>query len=181
MHGEVARTFWGCKSWKARNIELLHNVVYNLERKMNLLIWHKNTKLKTIFMCLVAVWSLSRVCLFQDFSVHGISQARILEWVATFFSRLSSWPRDQTNISCISCIGRQILLPLCHLGSLHVCLLIYNLFILPFWSLRLRRGCQMRNSIWSDSLNILILGQTPVYFRLTAGTCGLQWNSLWHW
>ena len=28
-------------------------------------------------------------------SVHGISQARILEWVATSFSRGSSWPRDE--------------------------------------------------------------------------------------
>ena len=32
--------------------------------------------------------------------VHGIFQARILEWVATPFSRGSSWPRDQTQISC---------------------------------------------------------------------------------
>ena len=39
-------------------------------------------------------------------SVHGISQARILEWVAMPFSRASSRPRDQT---CVSCIGRQIL------------------------------------------------------------------------
>ena len=39
-------------------------------------------------------------------SVHGILQARILEWVAIPFSRGSSRPRDQT---CISCIGRQIL------------------------------------------------------------------------
>ena len=42
-------------------------------------------------------------------SVHGIFQARILEWVAISFSRASSWCRDQTHISCISCIGRQIL------------------------------------------------------------------------
>ena len=35
-------------------------------------------------------------------SVHGISQARILEWVAISFSRGSSWPRDQTCISCIA-------------------------------------------------------------------------------
>ena len=34
-------------------------------------------------------------------SVHGISQAKILEWVAIFFSRGSSRPRDQTHISCI--------------------------------------------------------------------------------
>ena len=32
-------------------------------------------------------------------SVHGISQARILEWVAISFSRKSSQPRDWTHIS----------------------------------------------------------------------------------
>ena len=42
-------------------------------------------------------------------SVHEILQARILEWVAMPFSRESSRPRDQTHISYISCIGRQIL------------------------------------------------------------------------
>ena len=31
--------------------------------------------------------------------VHGISQARILEWVAISFSRGSSWPRDWTCVS----------------------------------------------------------------------------------
>ena len=35
-------------------------------------------------------------------SVHGISQARILEWVAISFSRGSSWPRDQTWVSHIA-------------------------------------------------------------------------------
>ena len=42
-------------------------------------------------------------------SVHGISQARILKWVVMPASRGSSRPRDQTQIFCISCIGRQIL------------------------------------------------------------------------
>ena len=41
--------------------------------------------------------------------VHGILQARIREWVATPFSRRSSWPRDQTWVSCTA--GR-----LCHLS-----------------------------------------------------------------
>ena len=36
-------------------------------------------------------------------SVHGISQARTLEWVAISFSRGSSQPRGQTHISCLSC------------------------------------------------------------------------------
>ena len=35
-------------------------------------------------------------------SVHGILQARILEWVAISFSRGSSWLRDQIRVSCIS-------------------------------------------------------------------------------
>ena len=42
-------------------------------------------------------------------SVHGIIQARILEWVVISYSRGSSWPRDWTCVCCISCIGRQIL------------------------------------------------------------------------
>ena len=37
-------------------------------------------------------------------SVHGILQARILEWVAISFSKGSSWPRNWTRISCL--VGR---------------------------------------------------------------------------
>ena len=35
-------------------------------------------------------------------SVHGGLQARILEWVAIFFSRRCSQPRDRTQVSCIA-------------------------------------------------------------------------------
>ena len=35
-------------------------------------------------------------------SLHGILQARILEWVAISFSRGSSQPRDWTCVSCIA-------------------------------------------------------------------------------
>ena len=35
-------------------------------------------------------------------SVHGVIQARILEWFAILFSRGSSWFRDQTQVSCIA-------------------------------------------------------------------------------
>ena len=41
-------------------------------------------------------------------SVHGILQARILEWVAMPFSRGSFPPRDRTRVSYISCIDRQV-------------------------------------------------------------------------
>ena len=42
-------------------------------------------------------------------SVHGILQARILEWIAMPSSGGSSWPRDWTWVSYVSCIGRQVL------------------------------------------------------------------------
>ena len=41
--------------------------------------------------------------------MHGVLQARILEWVATHFSRGSCWPRDQTQVSWVSCIGRKFI------------------------------------------------------------------------
>ena len=36
------------------------------------------------------------------YTVHGILQARILEWVASPFSRASSQPRDRTQVSYIA-------------------------------------------------------------------------------
>ena len=42
-------------------------------------------------------------------SVLGILQARILEWVAILSSRKSSWPRDRTHVSYVSCSGRWVL------------------------------------------------------------------------
>ena len=43
-------------------------------------------------------------CRLLQSSVHGIFQARVVEWVAISFSRGSSWPRDRTWVSHI--IGR---------------------------------------------------------------------------
>ena len=42
-------------------------------------------------------------------SVYGTFQARTLEWVAISFSRGSSWPSDQSHVSCISWVNRQFL------------------------------------------------------------------------
>ena len=50
-------------------------------------------------------------------SVHGIFQAQILEQVAISNSKGSFQPRDQTQVSCVSCIGRWDFSPLHHLGS----------------------------------------------------------------
>ena len=44
-------------------------------------------------------------CSLPGSSVHGIFQARILEWTAMPSSRGSSWPRDQTHIFCVPYIS----------------------------------------------------------------------------
>ena len=41
-------------------------------------------------------------CSLPGFSVHGILQAAILEWIAIPFSRGTSQPRDRTLVSCIT-------------------------------------------------------------------------------
>ena len=62
---------------------------------------------KLLQLCLTLCNSMD--CSPPGSSVHGILQARILEWVAVVFSRGPSPPRDQTHVSCVSCIGRQVL------------------------------------------------------------------------
>ena len=70
-----------------------------------------------VCVCVSVCAVLSRVLLFCNpmycsppgFSVYGILQERILEWVVIFSSRGSSWPRDLTHVSCISCVCRGIL------------------------------------------------------------------------
>ena len=65
----------------------------------------------------VCVKSLSCVQLFvilrtvarPGYSVYGILQAGILEWVAMSSSRGSSWPRDRTHVSYISYTGKRVL------------------------------------------------------------------------
>ena len=58
-------------------------------------------------------------CSLPGSSVHGIFQARVLEWVAISFSMVSSQTRDQTQVSCIAgrCYRRQMLYSLSHQGS----------------------------------------------------------------
>ena len=65
-----------------------------------------------IYACMHAQSLQSRptLCTLMDysppgFSVHGILQARIQEWIAMPSSRGSSRPRDQTCMSCIFCIA----------------------------------------------------------------------------
>ena len=76
----------------------------------------------------VCVWVV-RLCLTlcdpldcspPGFSVHGIPQVRTLEWVVISCSRVFSPPRDQTCISHVSWIGRQVLYHLINEGRLSI-------------------------------------------------------------
>ena len=65
-------------------------------------------------MACVSAQSCPTLCILVDCSppgssVHGISQARIQDWLAISYSRGSSQPKDGTHVSCISCIGRWVL------------------------------------------------------------------------
>ena len=73
-------------------------------------------------------------CSLPGFSVHGFSRAIILK-----YSKRSSWPRDWTCISCVSCMGRQILYR-CATWETYIFIYIYifsvaaqkNQLLLPF-------------------------------------------------
>ena len=105
-------------------------------------------------------------CSLPDYSssVHGIFKSTIWERVAISSSRGSSWPMDQTCISCISCIGRQILY---HCASWEAQLLLiqndshHHLWINPFppWMQFLPWPYQTTLS----SLNMFIASIRPCY------------------
>ena len=69
---------------------------------------------KSLQLCLTLYDPMN--CSLPDSSIHGILQARILEWVALSPSRGSSPPRDQTRVS-YHCISRWVLYHQRHLGS----------------------------------------------------------------
>ena len=67
----------------------------------------KMNELVCVCMCVLVAQSCLTICDPMDSSppgssVHGILQARILEWVAISFCRGPSWPRDWTWVFCIA-------------------------------------------------------------------------------
>ena len=86
--------------------------------------------------------SCPTLCYPMDYAVHGILQARILEWIAVPFSRGSSQLRDWTQVSCITGINSIVDLQCCvwfwciakWLSFTYVRICIYILFI--FFSIR---------------------------------------------
>ena len=95
-------------TWLSQMSTLLDIASYCLHSMSNMLLF------KASICVYVSVQSCPTLCDPMDCSlpgssVHRISQGRILEWVAISSSRVSSQPRDRIHISCVSCIGRQIL------------------------------------------------------------------------
>ena len=63
-------------------------------------VWKWKVKVKSLsrVLLLATPWSAAH----QAPPSMGFFQARVLEWVVISFSRGSSWPRDQTQVFCIS-------------------------------------------------------------------------------
>ena len=84
--------------------------------------WHSTPSPSYLFYCRTErYW-----CSLPGSSVHGIFQARMLEWVAIFHSRQLSGHRDRTLTSCVSCLAGDSLMR--QLGSP----ISNNLFIFHF-------------------------------------------------
>ena len=93
--GTIEITHFCCLLWRLNEIILWKFLVQHIRYSVNVIY-----SLSYVQLC------DSMDCSLPGSSVCGISQARILEWVAISFSRGSSQPRDRT---CMSCTSRQIL------------------------------------------------------------------------
>ena len=91
--------FWKSPMWMKSLILCLNEIQCFLE----LFFWRGEGMCSVMSHCLVPYGLL------PGSSVHGIFWSRLLECVAIFSSRGSSWPRDPICIPCVSCIGRRIL------------------------------------------------------------------------
>ena len=96
-------------------------------------------------------------CSPPGYTVRGISQARILECVAIFFSRGSSWPRDRTFVFCT---GRWVLY---HWATRETPLFVYCTFKKSYpiflWSLSLLFP------LWINHSSFLLTGQEKVLWQ----------------
>ena len=87
----------------------------------------------------------------MDYTVYGILQAGILEWVAVPFSRESSQPRDQTQVSCIA--GRFFTVQATR-GQCNVQLFLYMAFLVArlVKNLPAVQETRVQSLGWEDSL-----------------------------
>ena len=116
------------RNWKPWHIKMVDQSRYVWPKGKNTRAWEK---LDSTFKILLELpcstkctHTFSRVqlcdsmaCSSPGSSVHGIFQARILDWVAISSSRGSSWPKYQIHMSLCLLHWQQILYHWCHLGS----------------------------------------------------------------
>ena len=113
----VSQTCRDVLIYKLRHVDISHSFLFCFFIFTDASFKYQNTSRRfrtqvKIYLCCCSVTKLfptlcnSMDCSPPGSSVHGISQARILKWVAISFFMGSSQPRKRT---CISCIGRQIL------------------------------------------------------------------------
>ena len=86
-HRRCAIDIWALNQWKDHCVENILWMPTGKSISLNLC-WKVEVKVLVTLSCSL-----------QGSSVHGIPQARILEWVAMPSSRGLSWPRDQTWVS----------------------------------------------------------------------------------
>ena len=77
-----------CTNWNQHNI--VHQLYSNKNKKKT-----QGNQWKPLSLC-------PTLCDPMDYTIYGVLQARILEWVAFHFSTGSSQPRDQTQVSHIA-------------------------------------------------------------------------------
>ena len=100
-------SFFGCRESSHKHL------FFSMRSSIGLIVTRSQKPSSCLCVCVcvcVCVW-ITQSCLTlcdptncspPGFSVHGILQARILEWIAIPFSRGSSQPRDWTLVSCIA-------------------------------------------------------------------------------
>ena len=109
-------------------------------------------------------------------SVHGIFQVRILEWVAISYFRGSSWPRDQTDVSCVSGTGRQILYHCTAWVALSQQLLSSPLFRWRNWGTERLKTSPRWHSKWGSELEFKPWKPSPKTYDLVTMYCHMFMN-----
>ena len=89
------------------SIILSRSIHVGTKGKVSFFLWPSNIPFYIILCVCMKLLSHVRLCDPVDCSlprssIHGIFQARVLEQVAMSFSRVSSWPRDRTQVSHIA-------------------------------------------------------------------------------
>ena len=112
-----------------------------------------------VCVCVLVTWSCPTLCDSMDYSppgssVHGILQARVLEWVAIPFSKGFSWPTVWTQVSCIA--GRLYIL------YIYVYIYIYIYIYKDIW---------IKNRDWLFLINIWLI-------KISFSSLKINWGSI---